>query len=66
MMDGEKRIVTFMGEAGRLTASIIWRNVFDLFEVDCVEESGDVTIRETSFFKTEADAQAFAEKFVWR
>ena len=32
MIDGEKRIVTFMGEAGKKTASIIYRQKLNLFE----------------------------------
>jgi hypothetical protein len=66
MMDEEKRIVTFVGEGGKRTANIIWKNIFDLFEVDCVEDNGDVQIIDTQFFKIESEAQAFAEKFVWR
>lgn len=65
-MDGEKRIVTFMGDAGRKTATITWKNLFDLFEVDCVEDSGDTQIIDTQFFKNESDAQSCAEQFVWR
>jgi hypothetical protein len=64
MMDGEKRIVTFMGDSGRKTATIIWRNLFDLFEVECIDN--DVVSLETKFFKNEAEAQTFAEQFVWR
>ena len=65
MMDGEKRIVTFMGESGRRTATIIWKNLFDLFEVDCTEDNGFVKM-DTKFFKEESEAQEYAEKFVWR
>jgi hypothetical protein len=61
MMDGEKRIVTFMGEAGRRTASIIWRDRMKMFEVFCE----DTQHKESSFFNVENEAQAFAEKFVW-
>jgi hypothetical protein len=61
MMDGEKRIVTFMGEAGRKTASIIWRDKMNVFEVLCE----DAEHKESSFFSVESNAQAFAEKFVW-
>ena len=66
MMDEEKRIVTMMGEAGRRIATITWKNIFDLFEVDCVEDFGDTRTIETKFFKDEAQAQTFAEQFVWR
>ena len=61
MMDGEKRIVTFMGDAGRRTASIIWRDRMYMFEVLCE----DTRHKESSFFKVESDAQRFAEEFVW-
>jgi hypothetical protein len=61
MMDGEKRIVTFMGDAGRKTANIIWRDKIKMFEVECE----CVYNKETKFFTVESDAQAFAEKFVW-
>jgi len=61
MIDGEKRIVTFMGEAGRKTASIIWRDRMNMFEVFCEDSQH----KESSFFNVEGDAQLFAEKFVW-
>jgi hypothetical protein len=61
MIDGEKRIVTFMGEAGRKTASIIWRDRMNMFEVFCEDDKH----KESSFFNVEGDAQSFAEKFVW-
>lgn len=61
MMDGEKRIVTFMGEAGRRTASIIWRDRMNMFEVFCE----DTRHKESNFFNVEGDAQRFAEEFVW-
>jgi len=61
MMDGEKRIVTFMGEAGRKTASIIWRDKINMFEVLCEDDIH----KESSFFSVESDAQTFAEEFVW-
>jgi hypothetical protein len=61
MIDGEKRIVTFMGESGRRTASIIWRDRMKMFEVFCE----DTQHKESSFFNVEIDAQSFAEKFVW-
>jgi hypothetical protein len=64
MMDGEKRIVTFMGNAGRRTATITWKNIFDLFEVDCTDDG--LVIMDTKFFKEESDAQTYAEQFVWR
>lgn len=62
MMDGEKRIVTFMGDAGRKTANIIWRDKISMFEVLCE----DVYNKQTKFFTLESDAQTFAEEFVWR
>ena len=61
MMDGEKRIVTFMGNAGRKTASIIWRDRITMFEVFCEDEYN----KSSKFFTLESDAQAFAEEFVW-
>jgi len=64
MMDGEKRIVTFVGNSGRKTATIIWRNIFDMFEVDCADDDG-LVLMETKFFKEESEAQSYAEQFVW-
>jgi hypothetical protein len=61
MMDGEKRIVTFMGNAGRKTASIIWRDKINMFEVVCE----DVYNKESKFYTVESDAQTYAEQFVW-
>jgi hypothetical protein len=66
MMDEEKRIVTFMGEGGKKTATITWKNIFDVFEVNCVDDDGEIVITNTNFFKNESDAQAYAEQFVWR
>jgi hypothetical protein len=64
MMDEEKRIVTFMGKSGKRTASIAFKNIFDLFEVECVQDDNTVQI-ETRFFKNEAEAQAYAEQFAF-
>ena len=61
MMDGEKRIVTFVGDAGRKTASIIWRGGWNLFEVLCEDDKH----KESMFFAEESKAQTFAEEFVW-
>jgi hypothetical protein len=61
MMDGEKRIVTFVGESGRKTASIIWRDKLNVFEVLCEDTNSKLS----KFFTVESDAQAFAEGFVW-
>jgi hypothetical protein len=61
MMDGEKRIVTFMGDAGKRTAEIIWRGGWNLFEVVCE----DTQHKESIFFADESDAQTYAEEFVW-
>lgn len=66
MMDEEKRIVTMVGDAGKRIATITWKNLFDLFEVDCVDDDGEICITNTQFFKDEAQAQTFAEQFVWR
>jgi hypothetical protein len=61
MMDGEKRIVTFVGNAGRKTANILWRDKINMFEVLCEDEYNKLT----KFFTLESDAQTFAEEFVW-
>jgi hypothetical protein len=61
MMDGEKRIVTFIGDAGKRTAEIIWRDKIRMFEVLC-EDSYNMSSR---FFTLESDAQTYAEEFVW-
>lgn len=61
MMDGEKRIVTFMGQAGRKTANIIWRDKIKMFEVECE----DTYNKQSKFFTLESDAQTFAEEFAW-
>lgn len=65
-MIGTETISTFVGEGGNLTSTIIWNNVFDLFEVNCVEECEGVRILNTTFLKNEEDAQTYAENFVWR
>jgi hypothetical protein len=65
MMDGEKRIVTFIGEGGRRTANIIWREKDKLFEVSC-EKPNDSRFALTKFFEDESEAQAFAEEFAWK
>jgi hypothetical protein len=57
MIDGEKRIVTFMGEAGKKTASIIYRQKLNLFEV--------LREQDTIFFRNESEAQTYAEEFCW-
>lgn len=65
MIDGEKRIVTFVGESGRRTATILWRDHDQIFEVDCeTPEQGRGKL--IKFFKDEAEAQTFAEEFTWR
>ena len=61
-MDGEKRIVTFMGESGRKTASIIWRDKINMFEVLCEDDYN----KQSKFFKLESDAQTYSEQFVWK
>lgn len=65
MIDGEKRIVTFVGESGRRTATILWREHEQLFEVLC-EKPNQSTGSLTKFFRNEAEAQTFAEEFTWR
>lgn len=61
MIDGEKRIVTFMGDAGRKTASIIWRDKINRFEVLCEDDKH----KQSTFFTVECDAQYFAELFAF-
>jgi hypothetical protein len=63
MMDGEKRIVTFMGAAGRRTSHIIWCENLNMFKVDCI--LGEDKPKLFKLFKNESEAQAFAEGFVW-
>lgn len=63
MMDGEKRIVTFMGEGGRRTASIIYKQKLNLFEV--LRECESKQTKDTKFFRNESEAQAYAEEFCW-
>jgi hypothetical protein len=63
MMDGEKRIVTFMGESGRRTANIIWHADLNMFKVDCISENSPTKL--FKHFKDESEAQRFAEEFVW-
>jgi len=63
MIDGEKRIVTFMGESGRRTAHIIWLENFNMFKVDCI--LGNDKPKLFKMFMDESKAQRFAEEFVW-
>lgn len=65
MIDGEKRIVTFVGESGRKTATILWREHDKIFEVLC-EKPDDGCGKLVKFFKDEAEAQTFAEEFTWK
>jgi hypothetical protein len=63
MMDGEKRIVTFVGEQGRKTANIIYLGEFGMFKVECETENNS-----SNFFKlfmNESKAQEFAEEYCW-
>ena len=62
-MDGEKRIVTFVGESGRKTANIIWLQEFSMFKVECETEGSDSKI--FKLFMNESKAQAYAEEYVW-
>jgi hypothetical protein len=64
MMDGEKRIVTFMGESGRRTATIIWKDHLNMFQVSC-ELPENENVKLFKLFKDESEAQAYAEEFVW-
>ena len=63
MMDGEKRIVTFMGNAGRRTANIIFKEEFNMFKVEC--ESEDSSSKLFKLFMDESKAQQFAEEFAF-
>jgi hypothetical protein len=65
MIDGEKRIVTFVGEGGKRTATIIWREYDQVFEVLCEKPNGGAG-KLTKFFRNESEAQTFAEEFTWR
>jgi len=64
MMDGEKRIVTFMGDCGRRTATIIWKDKLQMFQVSC-ELPENESVKLFKLFKEESEAQTFAEEFVW-
>jgi hypothetical protein len=64
-MNGEKRIVTFVGESGKKTATIIWRDNIKMFEVLC-EKPNDNIGKESKLFLNESDAQTFAEEFTWK
>lgn len=63
MMDGEKRIVTFMGNCGRKISTITYRQKLNLFEV--LTEDSNVVKRDSRFFRNECDAQAWAEYFAF-
>ena len=63
MMDGEKRIVTFVGESGRRTANIIFKEEFNMFKVECETEGSPSKL--FKLFMDESKAQQFAEEFVW-
>lgn len=65
MIDGEKRIVTFMGEGGKRVATITWREQDKVFEVAC-ERPNESAGRLIKFFTDEAEAQTFAEEFTWK
>ena len=64
-MDGEKRIVTFMGESGRKTATILWKEHLNMFEVIC-ELPENESVKHFKLFKDESEAQTFAEEFTWK
>ena len=65
MIDGEKRIVTFVGESGRKTATILWKEHLNMFQVSC-ELPENESVKLFKLFKNESEAQAFAEEFCWR
>ena len=62
-MDGEKRIVTFIGESGKKISTISYREKLNLFEV--FTESSNSDNKESMFFRNEADAQSWAEAFAF-
>ena len=62
MMDGEKRVVTFMGESGKRAANIIWLENFNMFKVDC---ELDGVLKIFKFFMDESKAQQYAEQFTF-
>jgi hypothetical protein len=64
MMDGEKRIVTFMGEGGRRTANIIYKEEFNMFKVECELEGSSSKL--FKLFMDESKAQAYAEEFAFK
>jgi hypothetical protein len=63
MMDGEKRIVTFMGESGRRTANIIYKEEFSMFKVECESEGSNSKL--FKLFMDESKAQAYAEQYAF-
>lgn len=65
MIDGEKRIVTFVGDSGKRTATILWHERDKIFEVSC-ERPNESYGKLIKFFKDESEAQTFAEEFTWK
>ena len=62
-MDGEKRIVTFMGDSGRRTSTILYKQKLNLFEV--IIEDSNCEKKASNFFGNESDAQVWAENFAF-
>jgi hypothetical protein len=60
-MNEEKRIVTFMGEQGKRTATI--GKLIDIYEVELECEGGSSKL--TKFFKTESEAEELAMGFAF-
>jgi hypothetical protein len=62
MIDGEKRIVTFMGESGRRIANILYKQEVNRFEVECIFPNN---FKVYHMFNDESDAQIYAEEFAF-
>jgi hypothetical protein len=60
-MTEERRIVTFMGEQGKRTATI--GKLTELYEVELECEDGSYKL--TKFFKTESEAEELAMGFAF-
>lgn len=63
MMDGEKRIVTFMGESGKRIANIIWEEKLNMFKVECIFPDD---FKVVALFEDESKAQTYAEQFAFK
>lgn len=63
MIDGEKRVVTFMGESGRKTCNIIFLEKFGMFKVECFLGENKTSL--FKLFMDESKAQQYAEEFAF-